>query len=58
MLAVPNGKKWRTDYWALELALFRQVGFDLCGEQGAKKIILTACHSGKLKLACTRSDVV
>ena len=29
MLAVPNGKKWRTDYWALELALFRQVGFDL-----------------------------
>ena len=26
--------------------------------QGAKKIIFTACHSGKLKLAFTSSDVI
>ena len=26
--------------------------------QGAKKIILTACHSGKLKLAFTSPDVI
>ena len=26
--------------------------------QGAKKIIFTACHSGKLKLALTSPDVV
>ena len=27
-------------------------------EQGAKKIIFTACHSGKLKLAFTSPDVI
>ena len=26
--------------------------------QDAKKIIFTACHSGKLKLACTSPDVI
>ena len=26
--------------------------------QGPKKIIFTACHSGKLKLACTSPDVI
>ena len=26
--------------------------------QGAKKIIFTACHLGKLKLAFTRPDVI
>ena len=26
--------------------------------QGAKKIIFTACHSGKLKLAFTSPDVI
>ena len=30
------------------------VGF----EQGAKKIIFTACHSGKLKLAFTSPDII
>ena len=28
------------------------------GERGAKKIIFTACHSGKLKLASTSPDVI
>ena len=28
------------------------------GNQGAKKIIFTACHSGKLKLAFTSPDVI
>ena len=28
------------------------------GEQGAKKIIFTACHSSKLKLASTSPDVI
>ena len=28
------------------------------GAQGAKKIIFTACHSGKLKLALTSPDVI
>ena len=28
------------------------------GEQGAKKIIFTACHSGKLRLASTSPDVI
>ena len=28
------------------------------GSQGAKKIIFTACHSGKLKLAFTSPDVI
>ena len=28
------------------------------GTQGAKKIISTACHSGKLKLAFTSPDVI
>ena len=27
-------------------------------DQGAKKIIFTACHSGKLKLALTSPDVI
>ena len=27
-------------------------------DQGAKKIIFTACHSGKLKLAFTSPDVI
>ena len=27
-------------------------------QQGAKKIIFTACHSGKLKLAFTSPDVI
>ena len=27
-------------------------------EQGAKKIIFTACHSGKLKLALTSPDII
>ena len=31
---------------------------DLPGNQGAKKIIFTACHSGKLKLAFTSPDVI
>ena len=29
-----------------------------CSTQGAKKIIFTACHSGKLKLAFTSPDVI
>ena len=29
-----------------------------CQNQGAKKIIFTACHSGKLKLAYTSPDVI
>ena len=28
------------------------------GSQGAKKIIFTACHSGKLKLAFTSPDII
>ena len=27
-------------------------------DQGAKKIIFTACHSGKLKLAFTSPDII
>ena len=33
-------------------------GLDLGAEQDAKKIIFTACHSGKLKLAFTSPDVI
>ena len=34
------------------------VGSDMSIMQGAKKIIFTACHSGKVKLAFTSPDVI
>ena len=34
------------------------VALHLIEAQGAKKIIFTACHSGKLKLAFTSLDVI
>ena len=33
-------------------------GYQITMKQGAKKIIFTACHSGKLKLAFTSPDVI
>ena len=33
-------------------------GIDKSGHQGAKKVIFTACHSGKLKLAFTSPNVI
>ena len=45
--------------------IYNIINFLLCGtltlsqqSQGAKKIIFTACHSGKLKLAFTSPDVI
>ena len=38
--------------------VYTVVTFSSFLEQGAKKIIFTACHSGKLKLAFTSPDVI
>ena len=37
---------------------FENENFSIVSSQGAKKIIFTACHSGKLKLAFTSPDVI
>ena len=59
------GNKWEFLDHSLEFG--RELGGGkggmglFCIEQnihGAKKIIFTACHSGKLKLAFTRPDVI
>ena len=47
---------WQSIYVATEKQ--KILCHDFCPSQGAKKIIFTACHSGKLKLAFTSPDVI
>ena len=53
----------RMKHWSCSLEKFKEILFikemnNITFTQGAKKIIFTACHLGKLKLAFTSPDVI
>ena len=53
-----NGRCTKGVSFSVKNGKLKGKGLDLGAEQDAKKIIFTACHSGKLKLAFTSPDVI
>ena len=42
----------------VDVKVFSKLDISLCWIQGTKKVSYTACHSGKLQLACTSPRVI